>query len=125
MSKTQKIIYWVATVWLAFGMTSSAILQLLPMKEQVEMFEHLGYPFYLMHIIAIWKLLGVLAIFLPKTPILKEWAYAGFFFVATGAIVSHIAVHDGFGDIFPGIFLAVLTVVSWYFRPECKKVKAQ
>lgn len=27
-----------------------------------------------------------MAILIPKYPLLKEWAYAGFFFVMTGAI---------------------------------------
>jgi len=32
MTKTNKIIYWIATLWLALGMLSTGILQLLKMK---------------------------------------------------------------------------------------------
>ena len=80
MKKRDKIIYWITTIWLALGMTSTAIVQLIRMDEEVQNFENLGYPVYLMSILGIWKLLGVIAILLPKTPLLKEWAYAGFFF---------------------------------------------
>jgi hypothetical protein len=34
---------------------------------------------------------GVAAWLIAKFPLLKEWAYAGFFFVMSGAVFSHIA----------------------------------
>ena len=117
-----KIIYWVATVWLALGMISSAIVQLLDVKEEVEMLTHLGYPLYFPKILAVWKILGLIALFVPRFPLVKEWAYAGFFFAMSGAAISHIIVGDGFGEIFPSMLLLTLTVVSWYFRPESRKI---
>lgn len=117
MKRRNKIIYWITTVWLSLGMVSTAIVQLMKVEEETTAFKNLGYPFYLMTIIGIWKILGVIAVLLPKTPLLKEWAYAGFFFVMTGALFSHIIVGDSFGEIFPSILLLILTIVSWYFRP--------
>lgn len=122
MTKRSKIIYWVATVWLALGMTSTGIVQSIEMEEEVEMMEHLGYPLYFLHIIGVWKLLGVVAILIPKFPVLKEWAYAGFVFTMTGAIFSHLAVGDGAADFFGPSLLLVLTLISWYFRPAGRKV---
>ncbi|HEU5364851.1 MAG TPA: DoxX family protein, partial [Hanamia sp.] len=90
-------VYWIATIWLALGMVSTGIVQLLKAKEGqggVDMITHLGYPVYLLTILGIWKVLGVIAILIPKFPLLKEWAYAGFFFVMTGAIFSHLVVND-------------------------------
>jgi len=121
MTKTYKIIYWIATVWLSLGMVSSAIVQLMRIPEGVQSVTHLGYPEYLLSILGIWKLLGVATILAPKFPLLKEWAYAGFFFVASGAAISHVTMGDPFGEIFPSVLLLVLTVVSWYFRPESRK----
>ena len=46
MSKRNKIIYWVATIWLALGMTSTGIVQFLKMKEEVDLMTRLGYPIY-------------------------------------------------------------------------------
>ncbi|AEM72222.1 hypothetical protein Murru_3202 [Allomuricauda ruestringensis DSM 13258] len=122
MTKRNKIIYWVATVWLALGMTSTGIVQLIGMEEEIEMMEHLGYPLYFLLIIGVWKLLGVVAILIPKFPVLKEWAYAGFVFTMTGALVSHLAVGDGAADFFGPSLLLALTLISWYFRPASRKV---
>jgi hypothetical protein len=44
MTKRNKIIYWVATLWLALGMTSTGIVQLLNMKEETAFITQLGYP---------------------------------------------------------------------------------
>lgn len=122
MKKRNKIIYWIATVWLALGMTSAGIVQIIKIDEEVAMMNHLGYPLYFLTIIGIWKILGVIAILIPKFPLVKEWAYAGFFFTVSGAILSHLAVGDGAVDYFGPVLLIVLTAVSWYFRPADRKV---
>ncbi len=54
------------------------------MKEEVEMFTRLGYPIYFLTLLGVWKILGVIAVLIPKFPLLKEWAYAGFFFAMSG-----------------------------------------
>lgn len=124
MTKRNKIIYWITTLWLALGMTSTGIVQLIQMQEEVDMMARLGYPMYFLTIIGIWKLLGVAALLSPKFPLLKEWAYAGFFFNMTGAVFSHIASGDGAKDLFGPMLLLVLIVVSWYFRPDDRKIIA-
>jgi uncharacterized membrane protein len=126
MTKTNKIIYWIATGWLALGMLSSGIVQLLRVKEEVEMMTHLGYPLYFLTILGVWKMLGIVAVLIPKYPVVKEWAYAGFFIAMSGAIISHAAAGDGAKEFFGPVLLLVLTVVSWYFRPADRKpVSAQ
>ena len=122
MTKRNKIIYWVATLWLALGMLSTAIVQLIKMDEEVKNFSNLGYPLYLMTILGVWKILGVIAILIPKFPLLKEWAYAGFFFAMSGALFSHIISGDDAIALFGPALLLVLTVLSWYFRPVDRKV---
>ncbi|NUM80074.1 DoxX family protein [bacterium] len=124
MTKRNKIIYWITTLWLALGMTSTGIVQLIQMQEEVDMMARLGYPMYFLTIIGIWKLLGVAALLSPKFPLLKEWAYAGFFFNITGAVFSHIASGDGAKDLFGPMLLLVLIVVSWYFRPDDRRIIA-
>jgi uncharacterized membrane protein YphA (DoxX/SURF4 family) len=129
MKKGHRIIYWISTLWLALGMTSTGIVQLLKMESEGAVappgaygIRYLGYPVYLLTILGVWKLLGVVALLIPKFPLLKEWAYAGFFFIMSGAIFSHIAVGDPVTEIFPSLLLLVLTVVSWYFRPAERKL---
>lgn len=124
MKKRNKIIYWVATIWLALGMTSTGIVQLIKMEEERTAFAELGYPDYLMSILGVWKILGVIALLVPGFPLIKEWAYAGFFFIMSGAIVSHLTVGHGIAEVFGPLLLIVLTVTSWYFRPEERKTKS-
>lgn len=121
MTKRNKIIYWGSTVWLSLGMVSTGIVQLFQMKEETDFIIALGYPAYFLTLLGIWKLLGVVAVLIPKFPLLKEWAYAGFFFAMSGAIFSHIAMDHGLKDLFGPSLLIVLTVVSWYFRPAERK----
>ena len=125
MTKRNKIIYWIATLWLALGMSATGLVQLFKGKAGqggADMIAHLGYPVYLLTILGIWKILGVIAVLIPKFPLLKEWAYAGFVFIMTGAIFSHIAVDDPMTDIFPSLLLLLLTIVSRYFRPANRKI---
>src|SRR5215207_59138 len=112
--RRNKVIYWIATLWLALGMTSTGIVQLLKLKSETDLMGQLGYPVYLLTIIGIWKILGVIAILIPKFPLVKEWTYAGFFFAMSGAIFSHLASGDEAKEFFGPILLIILTVVSWY-----------
>lgn len=129
MKKTNKIIYWIATLWLASGMLSSGVLQILRATVEGHLsppgvygITHLGYPVYFLTVLGIWKILGVVTLLVPKFPLLKEWAYAGFFFAMSGAIFSHIAVGDAVREIFPAALLLIMTVVSWYFRAADRKI---
>ena len=124
MTKRNKIIYWVATGILAFGMLGNATAQIAHAKGFVDIMEHLRYPVYFMTIIGIWKILGVFALLIPKFPLLKEWAYAGFFFVMSGAAFSHIAMGDPMIEIAPSLMLLALIITSWYFRPSDRKIIA-
>lgn len=122
MKKRDKIIYWIATIWLAFGMTFTGVLQLIQNKDIVENAKHMGYPLYFLTLIGIWKILGAIAVLLPKFPLVKEWAYAGFIFTMTGAIFTHLAIGDPLTELIGPSILIVLTVLSWYFRPADRKV---
>ena len=125
MAKGNKIIYWISTVWLALGMLSTGTVQLFKGKAGaggVDSITHLGYPIYFLTILAVWKILGVVTVLVPKVPLLKEWAYAGFFFAMSGAAFSHIALGNSVNEIFPSLLLLILIVVSWYFRPADRKI---
>ena len=126
MSKRNKIIYWIATIWLSLGMLSTGIVQLFKLKGDgpgsLASMTHLGYPVYFVTLLGIAKILGVIALLVSKFPLLKEWAYAGFFFMMSGAIFTHIAAGNSIGEIFPPLLLLILTVVSWYFRPADRKI---
>jgi len=125
MAKTNKVIYWISTIWLALGMLSTGIVQLFKAnlgQGGLDMITHLGYPAYLLTLLSAWKLLGVVALLVPKFSLLKEWTYAGFFFIMSGAVFSHIASGDALNEIYPSLLLLVLTAISWYLRPADRKI---
>jgi uncharacterized membrane protein YphA (DoxX/SURF4 family) len=129
MKKRNKIIYWIATLWLASGMLATGVQQLMQVQlEGVQSppgvfgIKDLGYPVYFLTIIGIWKILAVIALLIPRYPLLKEWAYAGIVFLLTGAIYSHIAVGHVMTELIPAGLLLVLTVLSWFFRPAERKI---
>jgi hypothetical protein len=82
----------------------------------------LGYPAYFLTILGIWKISGVIVVLIPKFTLLKEWAYAGFFFAMSGAVFLHIAMGSSAKEIFPSLLLLILTIISWYFRPTDRKI---
>ncbi|MCB0773163.1 MAG: DoxX family protein [Flavobacteriales bacterium] len=132
MTKSRKITYWVATLWLALGMAATGVQQLMHAKLEGALsppgeygMQDLGYPLYLLTLLGVWKLLSVVAILVPRFPVVKEWAYAGIFFLLTGALWSHLAVGHPSAELFPGAFLLALLVISWLLRPESRKVAAR
>jgi uncharacterized membrane protein len=117
-----KIAYWIITAFLAVGMLAQGVAQIMHTKGYVDIIVHLGYPVYFLYIIGVWKILGVIAILVPGFKLVKEWAYAGFFFVMSGALFSHIASGDSVKEALPAIALLILIVPSWYLRPANRKL---
>lgn len=123
MKKRNKIIYRIATALLAIGMLQSGIFAVLRTKQWVDIMIPLGYPLYFLTILGIWKILGVIAILIPRFKLLKEWAYAGFFFAMTGALASHLACGDySVKGLIGPFFQTVFIILSWYFRPADRKI---
>jgi len=123
MTKRNKIIYWIATALLAIGMLQSGIFAVLRTKQWVDLVTALGYPVYFLTILGTWKILGVIAILVPRFRLLKEWAYAGFFFAMSGALASHLAVGDyNVKGLMGPFFQIVFIILSWYFRPVDRKI---
>ena len=124
--KGKMIAYWTTTVLIAFFIGSGGgaqIAQYLGNRHGVVPL--LGYPMYFFAILGFWKVLGAIAILVPRFPRLKEWAYAGIFFDLTGAAASCAAVGGygayGFHVIAP-LVLTVLMVASWALRPESRTI---
>ena len=122
MEKRKLIWYWIITAILSFCIFSGGLAQAMQVKGVLQGFKPLGYPTYFISLIGVWKVLGVIAILVPKFKLLKEWAYAGIFFTMTGAVISHIASNDVSVQIIAPVVLAVFTVLSWYLRPVDRKI---
>jgi len=120
------ISYWTTTAITVCELVAGGVTDLLHGRTAlvagepvIAVLAHLGYPVYLLTLLGIWKLLGAIALLVPRFPRLKEWAYAGTFFVYTGAIVSGIArgSNDPGTFIWPPLILAMLSLASWALRP--------
>ena len=122
--------YWTATSIVAFELVIGGVTEVVHGREVlvvgdpvVQVITQLGYPVYLLTILGVWKLLGAIALLIPRFPRLKEWAYAGIFFNVTGAAASHIVMRD-YGiyafHVLVNLFLAVLVLVSWALRPQSR-----
>jgi DoxX-like family len=125
-TKGKNFAYWTTTGLIAFfigGGGGAQIAQYLGNPHGVV--PVLGYPMYFFAILGFWKVLGAIAILVPRFPRLKEWAYAGIFFDLTGAVASVAAV-GGYGayafHILAPLLIAGLTVASWALRPESRTI---
>ena len=87
--------YRAATGLILALMTVSGVANVLRPNRVIVELHHLGYPDYFPIMLGVAKLLWVVALTLPGTRRLKEWAYAGFTFDLLAAFVSHYAVRDG------------------------------
>lgn len=121
-AKKVSIVYWIATLWLSLGMFSTGMVQLLKEQTTVDLMLQMGYPEYFLPMLGAAKIAGVLVILIPGYPLVKEWAYAGFFFVIAGATYTYIAVNN-FHDLYHLALLLVLLALSWRLRPQSRKVK--
>lgn len=108
-----KVAYWIFTGLTAALMIVSAIPDVLLVDGAVQIFEHLGYPRYLLPFIGVAKLLGGAAILQPWFRRLTEWAYAGITFDLIGAIYSHLSVGDGIQFLVPPILGLVFVSGSY------------
>ncbi|MEM9445970.1 MAG: DoxX family protein [Verrucomicrobiota bacterium] len=116
MKKSNKIIYWISTGLLSALMLMSASVYIIQHETILEAFTKLGYPSYIIYPLALMKLLGVIAILTRKSPLLKEWAYAGFFFNFLLALSAHINAGDG--EYLPASVALILLIVSRIFESK-------
>ena len=124
--KVKNIVYWTTTILIAFFIGSGGVAQVAQyLGNPHGIVPVLGYPMYFFAILGFWKVLGAIAILVPRFPRLKEWAYAGIFFDLTGAAasVAAVGVYGVYAfHILAPLILAGLTVASWALRPESRTI---
>jgi DoxX-like family len=123
-TKAKSIVYWITTILVALPIGSGGVGQLVQFWANPHgTVPVLLYPMYFFAILGFWKVLGAIAILVPRYLRLKEWAYAGIFFDLTGAAASCAAV-GGYGaygfHIIAPLIITGFTVTSWALRPESR-----
>ena len=124
ISRRHIIAYWVTTALVVFELALGGVWDVLRVPQVRALIERLGYPPYFLVILGIWKLLGAVALVIPKFPRLKEWAYAGVVFDLTGAVASLFA--SGLIDVGAMAYPIVMTgvaVASWALRPPSRRLR--
>lgn len=118
VARWRGVVYWIATGIIVAELLSGGVYDLFP---QWFGGTGLGFPPYFGTILGTWKLLGALALVVPRFPVLKEWAYAGFTFTMTGAIATNLAV--GAGPVASVVAAAFLLIgaASWWLRPTSRR----
>jgi len=121
-SRHRIIAYWVTTGLLVFELALGGAWDVLRVPQVRGLIERLGYPPYFLVILGIWKLLGAVALLVPRFPRLKEWAYAGVIFDLTGAVASLLTsgLIDA-GTLAYPIVMTGVTVASWALRPPSRR----
>ena len=120
-AKTRIIAYWVTTGIIALETAVGAVWDIMQIPYVTAMMTQLGYPAYFLTILGVWKVFAVVALLAPGFPRIKEWTYAGLFFVYTGAAASSLAMGYNEHAIGPLVFAAI-TIASWALRPESRKI---
>lgn len=124
--KVKLVVYWLATGFIAFELILGALWDFnLVNKGFVSGFMHnLGYPLYFAHLMGAWKIPGAIVLLLPGLPTLKEWAYAGAFFIYTGAAASNAFVGDWNMAMVPFV-IACIEMVSYFLRPDSRRFSVE
>jgi hypothetical protein len=111
--KTLKITYWVTTSLVAAGMLASFFNYMFNPVMKIG-YAHIGFPDWFRVELGIAKLLGAIALTVPKVPNrLKEWAYFGFFVNFFSAIIAHYAVNDPMINMIAPLVILILLIISY------------
>jgi len=116
------IAYWTSTFVVVFELAAGSLWNLMRIEWVRVQFNHLGYPPYLAYILGVWHIGAAAAIIAPRFPRLKEWAYAGSFFLWSGAVASHLLSGDGVQVWLPPLVFLMFGIVSWALRPADRRL---
>ncbi len=114
-------LYWVVSLPVLLETAVGIQWDLARVPYVLDVLDRLGYPHYVATVLGVVKILALLAILAPGLARLKEWAYAGIFFVYAVAATSHFAVGDTIGSVVTPLVFAGLTLLSWALRPAARR----
>lgn len=120
MKKTQ-IIYWIFTILLIAMMLMSAVTSFMPNPQGEAMMKSIGYPYDVLYLLAIAKILGIIALLVPGFNRLKEWAYAGFTFDLIGACYAFYMIGTPVADTAFMLVGLVLVFGSYIYHHKLLK----
>jgi len=114
----KKNIYYATTLFIAvlIGLYGG-IVDILHTPAVIYVTETLKYPLYFFTMLGVFKILGAIALLLPrKFKTIREWAYAGFTFDFIAASYSHWAVDDSVDKIILPLVMLAILAVSYFLK---------
>lgn len=120
-SRLRMALYWLVRAPVLLETAVGIQWDLARIPYVVDILARLGFPAYFATILGISKILALIAVLIPRTPRLKEWAYAGLTFVYVGAAACHIAIADTTSAVATPLVLAAITLASWALRPATRR----
>jgi hypothetical protein len=121
-SRIRLIAFWVTTFVIVFELTAGSVWNLLAIEWIEIQMRHLGYPHYFAYISGMWQAAAAVAIIAPRLPLLKEWAYAGIFFLWSGAAASHLSAGDSLETWWTPLMFLACGIASWALRPADRRL---
>ncbi|GAA3774037.1 hypothetical protein GCM10022225_72160 [Plantactinospora mayteni] len=121
-NRIRTILYWATTIVIVLELASGSVWNLLPIEWIVAQLRHLGYPRFLAYILGAWQVAAAVVIIVPGFALIKEWAYAGSFFLWSGAVVSHLIVGDSPDLWGVPLMFGVCAIASWALRPADRRL---
>jgi hypothetical protein len=120
-SRIRPIEFWGITLVIVFELAAGSVWNLLTIEWVEVQLNHLGYPHFFAYILGGWQAGAAVAIIAPGLPLIKEWAYAGAFFLWSGAVASHLSAGDGFETWFVPLMFTMCAIASWALRPADRR----
>ncbi len=111
--KAKNIVFLITTSLLSLMMLATVGNSIFNSQFSLR-FVELGYPAYLIAPLMTVKILGMIAIWINKSKLLKELAYAGFLFLFILAFVAEINAKDA--DFFSPPFAIILLITSYILQ---------
>lgn len=114
----KKTVYYASTFFIAIlvGLVGG-VVDILQTDGVVEASQTLGYPLYFFVLLGVFKILGAIALILPKSfKTAKEWAYAGFTFDFIFASFSHYSVGDPIVKVIAPLVILGILGVSYFLK---------
>jgi hypothetical protein len=116
------VAFWVTTFVIVFELAAGSVWNLMTIEWIEVQMRHLGYPYYFAYISGVWQAAAAAAIIAPRFPLLKEWAYAGIFFLWSGAAASHLSAGDSPDTWGAPLMFLTFGIASWALRPADRRL---
>ncbi len=119
--KLRLVGYWLVTAALAANYAFAGVMYVQLNPQVIEGAKMLGYPLYFFQMLGVGKLLGAIVIVIPKTPLFKEWAYAGILINLIAASYSNYSSHAETWHVIMPLVMLLIAAVSWSLRPASRR----